>query len=155
MADEAPKQQFEIQKIYVKDLSLETPNSPAVFTQKWEPEINLQLNNSSAKLADDVYEVNLTITMTAKLGDKTAYLIEIQQAGIFGARGFDEAQLGAMLGAYCPNTLFPFARETIAATVQKAGFQPVLLTPVNFDALYMEHVKRQKQTNEADQKVAH
>lgn len=139
-----PQQQFEIQKIYLKDVSVETPNSPLIFTEQWKPEVNLQLNHASKAVAEHVHEVVLTLTVTAKQGEKTAYLVEIQQAGIFGLRGFSDDQLGAMLGAYCPNMLFPYAREAISSLIQKSGFPPLLLNPVNFDVLYMQQLARQK-----------
>ncbi len=139
-----PQQQFEIQKIYLKDVSVETPNSPLIFTEQWKPEVNLQLNHTANGIAEQVHEVVLTLTVTAKQADKTAYLVEIKQAGIFGLRGFSGDQLGAMLGAYCPNMLFPYAREAISSLIQKSGFPPLLLNPVNFDALYMQQLARQK-----------
>ena len=148
------QQQFEIQKIYLKDVSLETPNSPLIFTEQWKPEINLQLNNTSTPLADNVYDVVLTLTVTAKLGEKTAYLAEIQQAGIFTLKGFADEQLGPMLGAFCPNILFPFAREAVASLVQKGGFPPLLLNPVNFDALYFQHMQTQ-QDKQSQEKIEH
>ena len=145
------QQQFEIQKLYLKDVSLETPNSPLIFTEQWKPEINLQLNNTSTPLADNVYDVVLTLTVTAKLGEKTAYLAEIQQAGIFTLKGFADEQLGPMLGAFCPKILFPFAREAVASLVQKGGFPPLLLNPVNFDALYFQHM----QAKQSQEKTEH
>jgi preprotein translocase subunit SecB len=150
MSDETPSQQLEIQKIYLKDVSLETPNSPMIFTEQWQPETSVQLDNVSEQLADYVYEVLLTLTVTAKLGEKTAYLVEIQQAGIFTVQGFTDEQLGHVLGAFCPNTLFPFAREVLASMVSKGGFPPLLLNPINFDALYLQRLQsRQAQQTEA------
>ncbi|MEJ2645133.1 MAG: protein-export chaperone SecB [Gammaproteobacteria bacterium] len=135
-ADQGP--QFAIQKIYLKDASLETPNSPTVFTQEWNPEINLQLNSDATAVAEDVHEVVLSLTVTAKLGEKTAFLAEIQQAGIFTLQGFEQNDLGPMLGAYCPSVLYPFAREAVADLVAKGGFPQLLLSPINFDALYAQ-----------------
>ena len=132
--------QFAIQKIYVKDISFETPNSPAVFTEEWKPEINLNLNSESRAIADNVYEVVLKLTVTATHGDKTAFLVEAQQAGIFTIAGYAEDELKAMLGAFCPGTLYPFARETVADLVQRGGFPPLLLAPINFDALYAQQI---------------
>src|SRR3990172_4628071 len=106
--------QFVIQKIYVKDMSFETPNSPIIFREKWEPEVNLQLSNAAVALSENTHEVTLTLMVTAKLGDKTAYLVEVQQAGIFNITGSDQKHISALLGSYCPNLLFPFAREAIA-----------------------------------------
>jgi preprotein translocase subunit SecB len=150
------QQQFGIQKVYMKDMSFETPNSPAVFTQEWKPEINLQLNSSGNALADGVHEVVLSVTVTAKMGDTTAYLAEVQQAGIFNMSGFDENQTGHMLGAFCPNVLYPFAREAIADLVGKGGFPPVYLAPVNFDALYAQKLREvQAQVADPSQQAAH
>lgn len=137
--------QFAIQKIYVKDVSFETPNSPAIFTEtKWEPEVNVQLNTRATPLADHMHEVVLSITVTAKSGDKTAYLVEVQQAGIFRTEGFDAAQLNHLLGSFCPNILFPYVREAISDTVTRGGFPQMLLAPVNFDALYAQHLQQQQ-----------
>lgn len=150
------QQQFGIQKVYMKDMSFETPNSPAVFTQEWKPEINLQLNSSGNALADGVHEVILSVTVTAKMGDTTAYLAEVQQAGIFNMSGFDDNQMGHMLGAFCPNVLYPFAREAIADLVGKGGFPPVYLSPVNFDALYAQKLREtQTQVTDPSQQAAH
>lgn len=135
--------QFGIQKVYVKDTSFEAPNSPAIFTdgQTWEPDINVNLNNSSNPLGNDIFEVTLTLTVTAKLGDKTAFLAEVQQAGIFGIRGTGESQMGPILGSYCPNILFPFARQVISNLVSEGGFPTLLLSPINFEALYMQSMQ--------------
>lgn len=137
-AQDKPAQQFAIQKLYMKDMSFETPNSPSIFTSEWKPDINLQINSNASPVAEGVYEVVLSVTVTAKLSDKTAYLAEVQQAGIFTVNGFDEAQQGPMLGAFCPNVLYPFAREAVADLIGKGGFPPVYLAPVNFDALFAQ-----------------
>ena len=129
---------FNILRIYLKDVSFETPNSPSIFTQEFKPEVEMQLNTSVSKLEADLFEIALTITVTSKEGDKTGFLAEVQQAGIFNISGFDEAQHAHMLGAYCPNILFPFAREAIANLVTKGGFPPLLLAPVNFDSLFAQ-----------------
>lgn len=137
--------QFTIQKVYVRDISFETPNTPHIFQEKWEPETNMQLGNKAVVLADGVHEVTLSVTVTAKIGDKTAYLAEVQQSGIFNIGGYEQHELAAMVGSYCPSILFPFARETIADLVTRGGFPQLLLSPVNFDALYAEYVQQQKQ----------
>ena len=136
--------QFGIQRIYTKDISFETPNSPAVFTEQWEPEVNIELNSTANKLADDVYEVVLSVTVTAKLGDKTAYLAEVQQAGIFSLSGFSEDDMGGMFHSYCPNLLFPYVREVVSDLVSKGSFPQMLLQPINFDALYAQHLQQQQ-----------
>ena len=130
--------EFAIVRIYVKDVSFETPNSPRIFTQEFKPQLNVQLNTAVERIEEDLYEVVLNITVTSKQGEKTGFLVEVQQAGLFSVKGFDEAQKGAMLGAYCPNTLFPFARETISGLVNKGGFPPLMLAPINFDAMYAD-----------------
>lgn len=134
--------QFGIQKIYVKDLSFETPNSPGIFTQDWRPEINLELNTQSNKISDSVHEVVLSLTVTAKLGGNTAYLAEVQQAGIFAMQGFDGAEVAPMLGAFCPGTLYPYARETVTDLVARGGFPQLVLAPINFDALYAQQIQK-------------
>lgn len=150
---EAPQQenrvQFTIQKIYVKDLSFEAPNSPQVFLEKWEPEVNLQISNSATALSDTTQEVVLTLTVTAKQQDKTAYLVEVQQAGIFNITGYDKDQLAAMVGGYCPHVLFPFAREAVSDLVTRGGFPQLLLAPINFDVLYRQHLEQMKQAQPA------
>ena len=152
MAEEqAQAQNFSIQKIYTKDISFETPNSPAVFTQtEWKPDVNVQLNSSTTPLDNDVHEVVLSVTVTAKLGDKTAYLVEVQQAGIFKTENFSPDQMGHLLGAFCPNILFPYARETISDLVTRGGFPQMLLAPVNFDAIYAQHLQQQQAQAQAE-----
>jgi len=151
---QAQEQQFAIQKIYLKDVSFESPNSPAVFADgDWKPEVNIQLNTSNQSLGKDAYEVDLKITVTAKHNDKTAFLVELTQSGIFTVAGFAEENLRGMLAAFCPETLFPFAREAIAELVGKGGFPPMLLAPVNFNALYMQQAQQQQAA--AAQDTAH
>jgi len=142
-------QQFAIQKLYLKDVSFESPNSPQAFSNtEWQPQINVQINSSHQSIADDVYEVVLDITVTAKHEDKTAFLCEVKQAGIFTISGFPEENIGGMVGAYCPETLFPFAREAIADLVAKGGFPQLLLAPVNFNALYTQQMEQQAAASE-------
>jgi len=146
MSDEQQnQQQFAIQKIYLKDVSFESPNAPIIFTEgQFQPEINVQINTEAQTVNEDLHEVTLTVTVTAKQNDKTAFLVEVKQSGIFQMSGFEQEQMGGMLGAYCPEALFPFARETIADLVAKGGFPQVLLAPVNFNALYMQHQQQQQ-----------
>ena len=146
MSDERPAQQLEILKIYLKDASLECPSAPSIFNEQGQPQINVQLGSNAAAVAEDLHEVVLTLTVTAKVDDKTAYLVEIQQAGLFAIRGLSDEQLQHVLGAFCPNTLFPFAREALAALIGKAGFPPLLLNPVNFEALYLQRLQQEQQT---------
>lgn len=147
---EETKQQFIIQKIYSKDVSFETPNSPKLFTEKWEPELKVDLHTAINPLSDSVFEVVLTVTATVKVEDKIAFLAEVQQAGIFNITGFDKPQLDGMLGSYSPNILFPYAREIISDLVNKGGFPQLILQPVNFDAIYSQHL----QQNESADKPA-
>lgn len=142
--------QFAIQKVYIKDLSFEAPNTPQMFIEQWSPSIDLHLQSQAAQLDEKVHEVVLTVTVTAKLGDKTAYLIEVQQAGIFSIQGFAPEDLARTLGSFCPNILFPFAREAVTDVVAKGGFPQLLLSPVNFDAIYA-HMQKQG----ADKEVEH
>ncbi len=137
-------QHFEIQKVYLKDVSLETPNSPMIFTEQWQPQSEVRLETGATPLAQDLFEVVLTVTVTAKLGDRTAYLAEVQQAGLFTLQGFDDQQMGHMLHAFCPNILFPFAREELASLIGKGGFPALLLNPINFDGLYMQRLQQQQ-----------
>lgn len=130
--------QFSIQKIYTKDLSFETPNSPKIFTQAWQPSLDVNLATQSNALEDDVFEVVLSITATVKLGEEIAYLVEVQQAGIITANGFEQEELAPLLGSFCPNILFPYAREVISDLVSKGGFPQLILAPINFDALYLQ-----------------
>ena len=145
------QQFFEIQKLYLKDVSFEAPNSPLIFTQDWKPDTNVQITTGTRNLEEGVNEVVLNITVTAKSGDETAYLVEIQQAGIFALKGFANEQAGHLLGSYCPNILFPFAREAVAELINKGGFPAFLLAPVNFDALYAQHQQKLKEQSAADE----
>lgn len=132
---------FSIEKIYLKDVSFESPSAPGVFTEEWNPEINMDLNSQGTVIDKNVYDVELSITVTAKNNDKTAFLVEIKQCGIFSVSGMDEANLNGMLGSFCPNILFPYAREAISDLVTKGGFPQLLLAPVNFDAIYAQHLQ--------------
>jgi len=144
-----PQPQFAIQKIYVKDVSFETPNSPDVFTHEWKPEVNVELDSKGRLINEDIHEIVLGVTVTAKFGEKIAFLAEIQQAGIFVIKNFQESDKAAMIGSYCPSLLFPFAREAISDLVTKGGFPQFLLQPVNFDALYQQHLSRIKNQGKA------
>ena len=146
---QAPETQFMIQRIYVKGLSFETTNTPAVFQQRWEPELSLDLNTQHTLLDAGVYEVVLTVTATVKNQAATAFLIEIQQAGIFTIQGAETQQLDHLLGSFCPTVLFPYAREAITAEAIRGSFPQLVLAPINFDALYMQQVE-EKQKAEAE-----
>lgn len=127
---------FAIEKIYVKDLSLEIPNAPNIFLERETPEINLQLGTKSQSIDEGLYEVLLTVTVTAKIKDKMMFLIEVQQAGIFRIRNLPDGELDPVLGIGCPNILFPYLREVVSNIVTRAGFPAVILNPVNFEAIY-------------------
>ncbi len=147
MAEEqiTSEKQFSIQKIYTKDMSFETPNTPQIFTEKWEPTVDFNLGSNVQTLENGLYEIALTVTITVKSEDKTAYLVEINQAGIFTLIGFSNEELSPMLGSFCPNILFPYAREAVSDLVAKGGFPQLILAPVNFDALYAQHIQAQQQ----------
>jgi preprotein translocase subunit SecB len=145
MAEEqAAEKRLSIGKIYLKDFSFESPQAPDVFRQSdWKPQTDLNLRSSHTALADDQHEIVLTITVEAKADDKTLFLVELQQAGLFEIAGYEGEELGAIIGSFCPNILFPYARETIASLIMKAGFPEFILQPINFDALYMQSKQKQ------------
>ncbi|MGH8506788.1 MAG: protein-export chaperone SecB [Stenotrophobium sp.] len=153
-SDDKPVQrQALLQKIYLKDASLEVPLAPQIFTRSWQPQLDVQVNTEVKNLGESNWQVLLSVTVTAKLDADVAFLAEVQQAGVFTLSGFaNDAELGPVLGAYCPNLLFPFARETVASLVQHGGFPQLLLQPINFDALYAEHQKsaRAQQAGKVD-----
>ena len=151
MAEEqnAPAQKFSLQRIYIKDSSLESPDSPRVFTKQWKPQMQVDLNTRSERVADNNFEVILTVTLTAKLEDEAVLLIEVQQAGLFAIEGFEGDQLRQVLGIACPNLLFPYVREAMDSFAVKAGFPAVNLQPVNFEALF-----KQAQAQQAQQQAA-
>ncbi len=139
---------FSIEKIYVKDLSLEVPNAPQCFLERDAAEINLQMQTGGEAVGEGIFNVVLTLTVTAKIGDKTQFLIEASQAGIFQLRNIPNQELEPIIAVACPNILFPYARETVSDAVTRAGFPPVLLAPVNFEAIYRERLMQQ-QTQQA------
>ena len=136
--------QFMIQRIYAKNISFETTNSPAIFQQKWEPELTLDLNTQNTKLEDNVYEVALTVTVTVKNQGTTAFLVEVQQGGVFTIQGPAPEQLDQLLGSFCPNILYPYAREAITSEVIRGSFPQLVLAPINFDALYMQQLEEKQ-----------
>lgn len=134
MSDQQPA--FSIEKIYVKDASLEAPNTPQIFFEQTQPQVEVQLQSTAGRIAEALYEVVVTVTVTAKAADKTCFLVEGAQAGIFQIRNVPDADLEPILAVACPNILFPYARETVADLVARAGFPPIHLAPVNFEAMY-------------------
>ena len=138
---EAPS--FAIEKLYVKDLSLEVPNAPAIYLERETPEISLHLQTGAQKVGDDIYEVTLTATVNAKIGEKNVFLVEAGQSGLFRIRNIPEDNLEPLLSIACPNILFPYVREVVSESVTRAGFAPVVLQPVNFEAMYMQRLQEQ------------
>jgi len=146
--------QFSIQKIFTKDISFETPNSPGIFGEEWDPSVNMQIANEASVVSEELenlYEVVLRVTVTVNVGEKTAYLIETQQGGIFHIAGFPKDAVSHMLATICPNILFPFAREVVSDIVTRGGFPQLLLSPVNFEVLYAQ--QRQKARQQQNEQV--
>jgi len=133
-----PSGDFQFLKIYTKDLSFETPNSPEVFGIEWKPESDVNLRTAVRQIGPGDFEVTLSVTATARLGERTAFLVEVQQAGIFKIVGLTSEEMAPVIGAYCPAMLYPYVREVVSDLVARGGFPPFLLAPVNFDALYAE-----------------
>jgi preprotein translocase subunit SecB len=134
--------QVMLQRIYMKDCSFESPHAPAVFASQFNPEVKVNMRSDTNKLGDDVFEVVLTITIEAQAESRSVFLVEVHQAGLFTIRGFTEQELGAVLGSYCPNILFPYGREAVSDLVQKGSMPTLLLQPVNFEAIYMQSVSQ-------------
>ncbi len=150
-ANQPQPAQFVLKKLYIKDLSFEIPGAPEVFQGEYKPEVKLDMNSRSRAVAENEYEVDLTISLTATQDDQTVFMVEVQQAGIFNISGVDEEiRLRHALSAYCPNILFPYVRETVSGLVAKGGFPPLLLAPVNFDQLFAAQLQ-QEQAKAAEQ----
>jgi len=143
MSEQQPS--FSIEKIYVKDLSIELPNAPQCFLEREQPQVEVQLRSAGGAVGEGVFDVALTVTVTAKVGDKTQFLVEAAQAGIFQIRNVPDSDLAPIIAIACPNILFPYARETVSDCVSRAGFPPVILAPVNFEALYQQQVAAAQQ----------
>ena len=139
---EATGTAFTVEKIYVKDVSFEVPGAPAIYTENVQPELQLNLNQRVQRLGENAFEVVLGVTLTCKAGDKTAYVAEVQQAGIFGLMGLDPQAVDVLLGTQCPNILFPYVRQIVSDLVQAGGFPPFFLQPINFEALYAESLRQ-------------
>lgn len=148
-AQEAQNPQFSLQRLYVKDLSFEAPKSPEIFRQSWTPSVELDLNTRQRQLEGDFHEIVLTVSVTVKNGEETAFIAEVQQAGIFLISGLDAAAMSHTLGAFCPNILFPYARETLDSLVVRGSFPALMLAPVNFDALYAQELSRMQAAGNA------
>jgi len=142
---------FGIEKLYVKDFSVEVPNAPKIFLERENPEIAVQLNNETTPIDEGVFEVVLTVTVTAKIGDKTVFLVEVGQAGVFRIVNIPDEQMEPLLAVACPNVLFPYAREAVSDAILRAGFQPLVLQPVNFEAMYVARLEERQQQQSAPQ----
>jgi len=151
--EQAQQAGFSIEKIYVKDASLEIPHAPQIFTDRTQPQISIELGNFAQMLEDGVFEVAIKVTVTSKIEDKTVFLVEVTQAGIFQIRNVPEDNIEMIVGITCPNILFPYARETVSDLVVRAGFQPVLLNPINFEALFAQ--QKQQQAESSEEKAKH
>lgn len=149
--EEAQTQQpgFSIEKIYVKDVSLEIPNAPQIFTDRTQPQVGIELSNFAQQLEENVFEVAIKVTVTSKIADKTVFLVEVTQAGIFQIRNVPAENIEMIMGITCPNILFPYARESVSDLIVRAGFQPVILNPINFEALFEQQKQRQAEPTEA------
>ncbi|HET6604499.1 MAG TPA: protein-export chaperone SecB [Xanthomonadaceae bacterium] len=144
-AAQGPSAQLSLHRIYLKDASFEAPNVPEIFNEQAQPQLQMSLQQKVRTVGDDVHEVVLSVTVTCTVAEKTAYLAEVHQAGLFGLAGFEPRALEAMLGTYCPNALFPYARQAISELVQNGGFPPLFLQPINFEALFAEQMRRRAQ----------
>lgn len=154
VTDQAQQGQFGIQKIYVKDISFEVPDAPMVYQQEWSPSVNMDLANSASRISEDIFEAVLSVTITVTCEEKTMYLVEAQQAGIFQISGLPDEALNKLLSISCPNILFPFVREIISDIVTRGGFPQLLLAPVNFEALHAQKLQQQ-QTEQASGQTTH
>lgn len=151
---EAPKVQFAMQRIYLKDLSFETPMGAEIFKKQWKPQVNQELNTKTDKIDEDLYEVALTLTITIKLEDETAFLVEVKQAGLFAIKGLEGQQLAQALNTACPQILFPYAREVVDNVVTKGSFPALMLPPINFDALFAAALAQAQQAEGAKEEQA-
>jgi len=142
---QSPQPTFGIERIYVKDLSVEVPNAPEVFSERETPQVDVNITNATREVQAGVFDVVLTLTITAKLKDRTMFLVEVAQAGVFQIRNVPPQDVGPLLGIACPNVLFPYARETVSTLTTRAGFPPVVLAPVSFEALYQQQMQQQLQ----------
>lgn len=149
--EEATGPVFTVEKIYAKDVSFEVPGAPGVFNEQAQPQLQMNLQQAVQRLNDNAYEVVLGINLTCAIGDKTIYVVEVKQAGVFGLAGFDAATLDGMLGVHCPTVLYPYARQLISDLIQAGGFPPFFLQPINFEALYAEGLRQRaaQQANDA------
>jgi len=155
MSDQQQQPVFTIEKVYVKDLSLELPHAPQVFLEQQAPQVDVQIGSSASPVQDSLYECVLTLTVTAKVGDKTYFLVEVAQAGIFQIRNVPQSDLDPILGIACPNILFPYGREVVADLISRGGFPPVHLAPINFEAVYAQRIQEQSRAAGPKIEIAH
>jgi preprotein translocase subunit SecB len=148
--DQEQQPSFGIEKIYVKDLSLEIPHAPQVFLDRETPKIGIEVHNAATSLGNGAFEAVITVTVTSKVEEKTVFLVEVAQAGIFQIRNIPDENIEGILGVACPNILFPYARETVSDVVTRAGFPPILLNPINFEAIFLQQKQKQQQESAAD-----
>jgi preprotein translocase subunit SecB len=149
----AAKPEFTVQRIYTKDISFESPKTPGLFTEQWTPDVKMELSTQSSTINDALHEVVLKITVTVEYKEGVAFLIEVLQAGLFTLKDFEANQRAQMLGSFCPNILYPYAREVVSSLAAHGGFPALYLSPINFDALYAQHVNKLKMAN-ADKQEA-
>jgi len=147
-ADQPQGPQFALQRIYLKDSSFESPRSPQVFQGQWAPKINFDIKTRSSKMQDDIYEVVLVLTVEAQMEEQVAFLVEVHQAGLFTAKDFEDPQLEQLLATVCPNILFPYAREAVDSMVIKGSFPALMLSPINFEAIYNQQKAQQAEQAE-------
>ena len=136
---------FSIEKIYVKDASLEIPHAPQIFTDRTQPQVSIELGNFAQQIEENIFEVAIKVTVTSKIADKTVFLVEVTQAGIFQISNVPAENIELIVGITCPNILFPYARESVSDLIVRAGFQPVLLNPINFEALFAQQKQQQSE----------
>jgi preprotein translocase subunit SecB len=146
---EAPQPTFAIEKVFLKDLSVEVPNAPEVFLERESPSMEVNISSAGREVQSGVYEVVLTVTITARIKEKTVFLVEVAQAGVFQIRNVPPQDMGPLLGIACPNTLFPYARETVSSVTARAGFQPVMLAPMSFEGIYQQQLARLQEQPES------
>lgn len=152
---EEKKRQFQVQRIYVKDISFEVPGAPDIFAEQGQPKVNVQLANQARRIGESSeYEVEVTVTVTAEVNEKTGYVAEVKQAGIFSISGASDTEVEQLLGAYCPNMLFPYVRETISGLIGKGSFAPFHLQPINFDGL-LQQAQAKRAAEQAEKETAH
>lgn len=154
-AGQQPEQQFQLQRIFLKDLSYEAPKTPQLFKEQWKPEVNLEVNNTASEVEEGIYEVVLKVTVTVKNGDNTAFIAEVAQAGLFLLQGVEGIQKEAILKGVCANILFPYAREAISDVVARGTFPQFLLQPINFEAAFAENLRKQQEQAKQDPQPTH